>query len=66
MLQGKGFRVNGRHFSTINTSVSDLMTFAYGLHAREITGGPGWLETEKYDLGGSPTRKVSPTVISGS
>lgn len=37
---GKGFRVNGRHFITINTSLSDMLTFAYGLHARQIVGGP--------------------------
>ena len=42
--------VRGRNFSTINTSLSDLITFAYGLHARQITGGPAWLESEKYDL----------------
>jgi len=47
---GKAFLVRGRQFSTVNTSVSDLITFAYGLHARQITGGPAWLETEKYDV----------------
>ncbi len=52
--RGKGFRVNGRQFSTLNTSVSDLITFAYGLHARQITGGPAWLEAEKYDLLAKP------------
>lgn len=57
---GKGFRVNGRMFTTINTSVSDLMTFAYGLHARQITGGPPWLETEKYDLEAKPEGQGQP------
>src|SRR5262245_35910468 len=28
--QGKTFRVQGRQFSTLNTTVSDLITFAYG------------------------------------
>jgi uncharacterized protein (TIGR03435 family) len=51
---GKGIRVNGRHFSTLNTSLSDLITFAYGVHARQITGAPAWLETEKYDLEAQP------------
>jgi hypothetical protein len=58
--QGKAFRVNGRHFSTINTSLSDLITFAYGLHARQITGGPAWLETEKYDLAAQPDGEGQP------
>jgi uncharacterized protein (TIGR03435 family) len=59
-LQGKGFRVQGRRFSTLNTSLSDLVTFAYGLHPRQITGGPGWLETEKYDLGAEPDGEGQP------
>jgi len=58
--QGKGFRVRGREFSTINTSVSDLITFAYGLHARQISGGPAWLESEKYDLIAKPDGEGQP------
>jgi uncharacterized protein (TIGR03435 family) len=51
---GKGFRVQGRQFSTINTSVSDLITFAYGVQARQVTGGPPWLETDKFDITAKP------------
>src|SRR3984957_15615666 len=58
--QGKGFMVRGRRFSTINTSLSDLITFAYGLHARQITGGPAWLEKEKYDLAAQPDGEGQP------
>jgi uncharacterized protein (TIGR03435 family) len=52
--QGKGIGVRGRQITTRNTSVSDLITFAYNLHARQITGGPSWIETEKYDLQAEP------------
>jgi hypothetical protein len=48
---GKGFMVRpGRRFVTVNTSVSDLISFAYGMHANQITGGPDWLSTGKYDI----------------
>jgi uncharacterized protein (TIGR03435 family) len=57
---GRAFRVNGREFSTINTSVSDLITFAYGLHARQITGAPAWLESDKYDLLAKPDGEGQP------
>jgi uncharacterized protein (TIGR03435 family) len=57
---GKGFGVRGRHFSTKNTSVSDIITFAYGVHARQITGGPAWLETDKYDLDAQPDGEGQP------
>ena len=52
--QGKGYTVRGRQVLTLNTSLSDLMTFAYELHARQIAGGPAWLETDKYDVTGQP------------
>jgi uncharacterized protein (TIGR03435 family) len=40
--------------TTTSTSLSDLMKFAYDLHPRQITGGPAWLETEKYDVIAKP------------
>jgi type II secretory ATPase GspE/PulE/Tfp pilus assembly ATPase PilB-like protein len=51
---GKAFTVTGRQFATINTTLSDMITFAYGIHAKQITGGPSWVETEKYDLSAQP------------
>jgi uncharacterized protein (TIGR03435 family) len=40
--------------NTTATSLSDLIKFAYDLHPRQITGGPAWLESEKYDVTGKP------------
>ena len=57
---GKAFRVQNRQFSTINTTLNDLITFAYGLHARQITDGPAWLETEKYDVTAQPGSEIQP------
>jgi uncharacterized protein (TIGR03435 family) len=57
---GKGFMVRGRQFSTINTTLNDLITFAYGIHAKQITGGPAWMETEKYDLAAQPNGEGQP------
>ncbi len=47
---GKGFTVRGRQFATFNTTLNDLITFAYGLHAKQIEGGPDWLGKDKYDI----------------
>jgi uncharacterized protein (TIGR03435 family) len=58
--QGKGFRVRGRQFSTLNTSLSDLITFAYGLHPRQITNAPDWLTKDKYDLAAEPDGEGQP------
>jgi len=42
--------VSGRRFSTTQASLKDLITYAYMLHSRQITGGPAWLETDKFDV----------------
>ena len=48
--------------STTNTSLSDLIKFAYDLHLRQITGGPAWFETEKYDVTGKPDLEGIPSL----
>jgi uncharacterized protein (TIGR03435 family) len=55
------YRLNGRRFTTVNTSVSDLMTFAYGVHPRQITGGPPWMESQKYDVEAQPDGEGQPS-----
>ena len=45
--QGKLFTLRGRQVLTINTTVSDLIAFAYQLHPQQIAGGPGWLASDK-------------------
>ena len=58
--QGKAFQIRGREFFTFNTSLADVITFAYGLHPRQITGAPAWVETEKYDLNAKPDGEGQP------
>ena len=40
----------GRHFSTRNTTLRDLLMMAYQLDPRQITGAPPWVATDEYDL----------------
>jgi uncharacterized protein (TIGR03435 family) len=47
---------------TINTTTNDLITFAYGLHARQIVGGASWMESDKYDVTGQPEGDGLPAV----
>ena len=46
--------------NTTSTSLSDLIKFAYGVHPKQITGGPPWLETEKYDVTAKPDSEGIP------
>jgi uncharacterized protein (TIGR03435 family) len=58
---GNLFTVRGRHVMTINTNVDDLITFAYGLHPRQIVDGPEWFGTDKFDIDGVPDVEGQPT-----
>jgi uncharacterized protein (TIGR03435 family) len=49
-------------FTTTNTTLADLITFAYGLHARQLTGGPAWIESERYDITAKPDQAGMPNV----
>lgn len=46
----RAVRVVGMRLSTTATSLVDLMMFAYGVHPSQITDGPEWMKTEKFDL----------------
>ena len=52
--QGKGFGFRGSEFVTFNTNMNDLIAFAYGLHAKQITGAPDWFGTDMFDIAGKP------------
>jgi uncharacterized protein (TIGR03435 family) len=59
---GKLFTVRGRQVLTINTTLNDLVTFAYDLHVKQITGGPDWAGTQKYDVTGQPEAPGVPSI----
>jgi uncharacterized protein (TIGR03435 family) len=46
--------------NTTSTTVADLIKFAYDLHPRQITKGPAWLESEKYDITAKPDTEGIP------
>jgi uncharacterized protein (TIGR03435 family) len=59
---GKLFTIRGRHVMTINTNVDDLITFAYGLHPKQIVNGPDWLGSDKFDVDGVPDVEGQPNI----
>jgi len=59
ILVGRG---GGNLFTTTNTSLKDLIVFAYGLHAKQVSGGPSWIENEHFDVTGKPDQPGLPSV----
>jgi uncharacterized protein (TIGR03435 family) len=58
---GKLFTIRGRQVMTINTTVNDLITFAYSLQTKEVLNAPSWMD-EKYDVDGVPDVEGQPNI----
>jgi uncharacterized protein (TIGR03435 family) len=65
---GSGISPAGR-FTAHNQSLRGLMLFAYGLHPRQIEGGPAWFDTDRFDIAaqsdtqGSPNKQQLTTML---
>lgn len=59
--EARTLQIRGNRFATTDTSVVDLLKYAYGLHEQEIAGGPKWLKTQKFDLVGDPETQTRPS-----
>jgi uncharacterized protein (TIGR03435 family) len=51
---GKLFGVRGNHFKTINTTLTDLITFAYGVQQKQVVGQQEWMDKDKWDIEAQP------------
>lgn len=61
-LPGMGINIQGHQLSTHKTTLNFLIKFAYCLNARQIVGGPAWLDTEEYDIVAKPEGETSLTM----
>jgi uncharacterized protein (TIGR03435 family) len=59
--ESRSMQIQGSRFATIDTSVVDLLKYAYGLHEQEIVGGPDWLKTKKFDVVADPETQTRPS-----
>jgi uncharacterized protein (TIGR03435 family) len=59
--QGRLYGMKGRQFMTINTSVANLITFAYGMHSRQIVNGAPWTNDDHFDIMGTPDVEGAPS-----
>ena len=51
----------GRHLITVNSSLADLMMFAYSVQMKQIIGAPDWIEKDRYDINATPDVDGTPT-----
>jgi uncharacterized protein (TIGR03435 family) len=46
----------------INTSLMNLITFAYDVHERQVSGAPSWADTDKFDIAIKPDTPGQPNI----
>ena len=47
-----GYGIRGPDVTTTNVTVSWMIKLAYNVHANQVSGGPAWLDSERYDTVG--------------
>jgi uncharacterized protein (TIGR03435 family) len=58
--QRKAIIVQGRRLKIINQPLSQLISFSYGVQAKQIVGLPPWADTDKYDIDAEPDGEGMP------
>ena len=60
---GWGININASGiFRTRNTTLNDLIKFAFDMHPKQLVGAPAWADTDKFDLEGKPDKPGVPNV----
>jgi uncharacterized protein (TIGR03435 family) len=49
-----GFQTQGRRVFIENETMNDIISYAYGVHAKQIVGGPDWFGSKRFDIRGLP------------
>jgi uncharacterized protein (TIGR03435 family) len=60
--RGQIVTLRGAEVITTNVTVHDLINLAYWLHPKQLSGGPAWTESDKYDMAGKPDAPGQPNV----
>jgi len=47
---------------TLNTTLNDLIKFAYDMHPKQVVGEPAWADSEKFDIEAKPDKPGMPSV----
>jgi uncharacterized protein (TIGR03435 family) len=58
----QSMNMQGRQFVIVNRTVEGMLMFAYGMHKKQIVGGPGWIATQRWDVQGVPDVPGNPSL----
>jgi uncharacterized protein (TIGR03435 family) len=60
---GSGFQTTGRSIFIENETMNNMISFAYGVHAKQIVGGLPWFGSQRFDIRGLPDVDGMPNAI---
>ena len=58
--QRKAFIVQGNEFHIINQPLSQMISFAFDVQAKQVIGLPDWADSDKFDIDGKPDGEGAP------
>jgi len=58
-MQAPTFR--GRNLITVNSSLADLIMFAYSVQRKQIISAPDWIEQDRYDISATTDLEGTPS-----
>jgi uncharacterized protein (TIGR03435 family) len=59
--QRKAFIVRGNQFSIINQPLTQIISFAFDVQAKQVIGLPDWAESDKFDIDAKPDGEGAPS-----
>ncbi len=48
----RGWSMNGRRFATFNMNLKYVIQWTWGLQAKQVVGGPAWIDDARFDITG--------------
>ena len=60
--QGWSFESEGRRITCFNATLEDIVSVAYGMHAKQIVDAPDWFYKDRFDINGIPDQPGVPSI----
>lgn len=60
--RGRLYTWRGTQMMAINVTLLNAITFAYDLHERQVSGGPAWMSTDRFEIVIKPDTPGQPNV----
>jgi uncharacterized protein (TIGR03435 family) len=60
--RGRLYTMRGQQLMAINVTLLNVITFAYDVHERQVSGGPAWMSTDRFEIVVKPDTPGQPNI----